>query len=65
MLMVTTSTSNYNTNYFQPQSEQQNADLFEENDLFFYENIKKELDSLHKDPSDEVINKILAYAKAK
>ncbi|MET3114816.1 hypothetical protein AAKU52_002555 [Pedobacter sp. CG_S7] len=63
--MVTTSTSNYNINHFQPKSEQLNTDLFEENDLFFYENLKKELDSLLKDPSDEVINRILAYAKAK
>jgi hypothetical protein len=63
--MVTTSTSIYNTHHFQQKSEQLNADLFEETDPFFYENIKKELDSLIKEPSDEVINKILAYAKSK
>jgi uncharacterized protein YlzI (FlbEa/FlbD family) len=65
MLMVTTSTSIYNHPQFQPKSEQLNADLFEEIDPFFNENLKKELDALIKDPSDEVINKILAYAKTK
>ncbi|MEJ5964249.1 hypothetical protein [Pedobacter immunditicola] len=65
MLMVTTSTSIYNDFQFQPKSEQLNAELFEEIDPFFYENLKKELDSLLRDPSDEVINKILAYAKTK
>lgn len=65
MLMVTTSTSIYNDFQFQPKSEQPNAELFEEIDPFFYENLKKELDSLVRDPSDEVINKILAYAKTK
>ena len=65
MLMVTTSTSIYNDFQFQPKSEQLNAELFEEIDPFFYENLKKELDSLLRDPSEEVINKILAYAKTK
>lgn len=65
MLMVTTSTSIYNDFQFQPKSEQLNAELFEEIDPFFYENLKKELDSLVRDPSEEVINKILAYAKTK
>jgi len=63
--MVTTSTSIYNDFQFQPKSEQQNAELFEEIDPFFYENLKKELDSLMRNPSEEVINKILAYAKTK
>jgi len=63
--MVTTSTSIYNDFQFQPKSEQLNAELFEEIDPFFYENLKKELDSLLRDPSEEVINKILAYAKTK
>ena len=65
MLMVTTSTSIYNHPQFQPKPEQLNADLSEEIDPFFYENIKKELDLLVKDPSEEVIDKILAYAKTK
>ncbi len=65
MLMVTTSTSTYNTHHFQPNTEQLNADLFDEIDPFFYENIKKELDMLVKEPSDELINKILAYSKLK
>ncbi len=65
MLMVTTSTSIYNHFQFQQKSEQLNTDLFDEIDPFFYENLKKELDSLVKDPSEEVINKILAYAKTK
>lgn len=65
MLMVTTSTLTHNTHHFHPQAESLNADLFEENDPFFYETLKKELDSLKRDPSDEVINKILAYGKVK
>lgn len=65
MLMVTTSTSIYNHHHFQQKSEQLDADLFEEIDPFFYENIKKELDYLVKDPSEEVVNKILAYSKTK
>jgi len=63
--MVTTSTSIYNDFQFQPKSEQPHAELFEENDPFFYENLKRELDSLVRDPREEVINKILAYAKTK
>lgn len=65
MLMVTTSTPINNAHHFQQKSEQLNADLFEEMDPFFYENLKKELDSLCRNPSDEVIEKILAYAKNK
>jgi hypothetical protein len=63
--MVTTSTSIYNDFQFHSNAEQLNAELFEEIDPFFHENLKKELDSLLRDPSDEVINKILAYAKTK
>jgi hypothetical protein len=64
MLMVTTSTSSNNANHYHQHDQLIQGDL-DENDNFFYDNIKKELDSLVKDPSDEVINNILAYAKAK
>ena len=64
-LMITTSTSTYNTNQFHPKSDQFNTELFEETDSFFYEALKSELDFLIREPSDEVIEKILAYAKAK
>jgi hypothetical protein len=64
MLMVTTSTSSNNANHYHQHDQLIQVDL-DENDNFFYDNIKKELDSLVKDPSDEVINNILAYAKAK
>lgn len=65
MLMVTTSTPINTTHHFHQKTELLNAELFEENDPFFYETLKKELDALKRDPSDEVINKILAYGKAK
>jgi hypothetical protein len=64
MLMVTTSTSTNNTDHYRQNDQLLQGDL-DENDNFFYDNLKKELDLLSRDPSDEVINKILAYAKAK
>ncbi len=64
MLMVTTSTSTHKTDHYR-QNDQLFKGDFDENDNFFYDNLKKELDSLSREPSDEVINKILAYAKAK
>lgn len=65
MLMVTTSTSTNNTPHFHPKADLLHADCFEENDSFFYETLRKELDTLQRDPSDEVIDRILAYGKAK
>jgi hypothetical protein len=64
MLMVTTSTSTNNTDHYRQNDQLFQGDL-DENDNFFYDNLKLELDSLTREPSDEVINKILAYAKAK
>jgi hypothetical protein len=65
MLMITTFTTTYKTHHFHTKSDQPNAELFEETDPFFYEALKKELDLLMKEPSDEVIDKIMAYAKTK
>jgi hypothetical protein len=64
MLMVTTSTSTNNTDHYHQHDHLLQGDL-DENDNFFYDNLKKELDSLSRDPSDDVINNILAYAKTK
>ncbi len=63
--MITTSTSTYPTHHFHPKSDQLNTELFEETDPFFYEALKSEMDLLIREPSDEVIERILAYAKAK
>ncbi|PYF74503.1 hypothetical protein [Pedobacter nutrimenti] len=63
--MITTSTPINNLHHFHQKSEKLNTELFEEFDSSFYENLKQELDTLVKEPSDEVINKILAYAKVK
>lgn len=59
-----TSTSVNKLNYSNPMQENSPADDFEANDLMFYENIKPQLDSLTRTPSDETISKILAYSRA-
>ena len=41
------------------------VDEAEKQDLLFYDSIKPKLNELVKDPSDETINKILAYSKQK
>lgn len=65
MLMVTTSTPINNPHHIQQKSEKLKTDFFEEFDSFAYNDLKQELDSLIKEPSDEVVSKILAYAKVK
>lgn len=61
--MIEISTSKNNLNY--PQREQENADDVEGLEFLFYENIKPQLNSLKKDPSDDAISRILAYSRAK
>jgi len=62
--MIKTSTSVNHVNYAQQKQETKPEQEMEANDLIFYESIKPQLDSLIKSPSDEVIARILAYAKA-
>ncbi len=60
-----TSTSVNKLNYEQKKQEMIPADDVEPQDLQFYENIKSQLDSLAKSPSETTISKILAYSRAK
>lgn len=61
--MIETFTSINNLNY--PQREQENAEDVDGLDCMFYENIKSQLNTLKKEPSEESIAKILAYSRAK
>ena len=63
--MIETSTSVNKLNYGQQKQEMIPADVVEPQDLSFYENIKPQLDSLAKNPSETTISKILAYSRAK
>jgi hypothetical protein len=63
--MMETSTSVNKLNYGQKKQEAISADDVEPQDLSFYENIKPQLDSLAKNPSETTISKILAYSRAK
>lgn len=61
--MIETFTSINNLNY--SQHGQENAEDVEGLEAVFYENIKSQLNMIKKDPSDESIERILAYSKAK
>ena len=61
--MIETFTSINNLNY--PQREQENAEDVDGLDSVFYENIKSQLNTLKRDPSDESVSKILAYSRSK
>jgi hypothetical protein len=63
--MMETSTSVNKLNYGQKKQETVPADDVKPQDLSFYENIKPQLDSLAKNPSETTISKILAYSRAK
>lgn len=65
MLMIKTSTSVNKLNYSHSKQEELPAADVEAQELMFYENIKSQLDSLSKNPTDETISKILAYSRAK
>lgn len=60
-----TSTSVNKLNYEQQKQDTVPADDVNPQDLSFYENIKPQLDSLVKNPSETTISKILAYSRAK
>lgn len=63
--MMETSTSVNKLNYEQQKQDTVPADDVNPQDLSFYENIKPQLDSLVKNPSETTISKILAYSRAK
>ena len=59
--MMETSTSINQLNYEKSIMESAIENI-DSSDLAFYENIKPQLDALNRNPSDETISKILAYA---
>lgn len=63
--MMETFTSINKLNYLQPTQENQVPDAVVELDTAFYDHIRPQLDQLLKSPSDDSIQKILAYSRAK
>lgn len=63
--MTKTSTSNQFVNFTQNPTDVKAVDEPDQQDELFYNSLKPRLNALIKDPSDETISKILAYAKGK
>ena len=63
--MVKTSTSTNSVNFASPAPAEQAVEQAKTQDEMFYDSIKPALDQLIIDPSNETIEKILAYAKQK
>lgn len=63
--MTKTSTSTHIVNSLNSQLVEKVADEAEQQDELFYNSIKSQLNKLVKNPSDETIDKILAYSKKK
>jgi hypothetical protein len=63
--MTKTSTPTNIVNFPNPQPLEKTVDVAEQQDQMFYNSIKSQLDELVKNPSDETIEKILAYSKKK
>ena len=63
--MIETSTSFNKLNYEQSNQENMPAEDLDVCDMSFYNSIKSQLNSMSKDPSDETIEKILAYSKSR
>ncbi|NQX42509.1 hypothetical protein SAMN05421820_111233 [Pedobacter steynii] len=63
--MMETSTSLNRLNCTQPKQEKPAVDAVIELDMMFYDHIRPQLDRLTRNPSDETIEKILAYSRAK
>ncbi len=59
--MMETSTSINQMNYEKSMMES-TIENIDSSDLAFYETLKPQLDALNRNPLDETINKILAYA---
>lgn len=63
--MTKTFTPENNANCLPENPEKMSYEIIEESELMFYNNIKPQLDQLAKNPSNETIEKILAYSKKK
>lgn len=63
MLMITTFTSTNCVNILHQSQETCKSDHMDDSDVNIYESIKPELDKLFYTPSDETVNRILAYSK--
>ena len=63
--MMETSTSVNKLNYEQSKEQKMLIEGLENNDIAFYEAIRTQLNGLKKDPSEETIERILAYSKTK
>jgi hypothetical protein len=63
--MIKTFTSTTRVNYLHQQPASFDFELPEDSVSGFYDSIKPELNKLVKDPSDETIEKILAYSRKK
>jgi hypothetical protein len=63
MLMIKTFTTTNCVNILHQSQEACNAQHMDENDVKLYESLKPELDRLYYTPSDELIDRILAYSK--
>lgn len=60
--MIKTFTSTIRVNYLHQQPDPCDSELTDQFISSFYDNIKPELDKLIRDPSNETIKRILAYA---
>ncbi|WP_039867320.1 hypothetical protein [Pedobacter sp. BAL39] len=63
--MIETSTSLNQFNHLEQKQDNLGPETIMEIDMNFYEQISKQLDSLKMNPSDDTIEKILAYSRSK
>lgn len=63
MLMIKTFTSTNCVNSLHQSQEACSAEHLEESDIMLYNSLKPELDKLNFSPSEETINRILAYGQ--
>ena len=63
--MTKTFTPTENANCLPENPEKMFYEILEESELMFYNSIKPQLDQLSKNPSEETIEKILAYSRKK
>jgi len=63
--MIKTFTSNSSVNHLHQQPESCDSELIEESVSAFYESLKPELNKLIRNPSEEAIQRILAYSQRK
>ena len=65
MLMIKTFTSNHSVNHLHQKPESCDSELTDESVSSFYESLKPELNKLIRNPSEEAVQRILAYARNK